>query len=101
MSTSSSLAENRPGAGSPRSLEALRPAVAYHRQHPSAPRRQLSSAPGSVAQQCRGLRRALQAPWPKRQDTACCWCGHVTKEGMLAGRKVRKHLVMPLLTFEG
>lgn len=60
--------------------------------------RELSSAPGSVAQ----LREccALLVRFAKQRNVAIFLVGHVTKEGVIAGPRVLEHMVDTVLYFE-
>src|SRR5579859_6964144 len=61
--------------------------------------RELSSAPGSVAQVREVAARIVAVA--KRRRVAVVLVGHVTKEGGLAGPRVLEHLVDCVLRFEG
>jgi len=61
--------------------------------------RELSSAPGSVAQVREVAARIVAVA--KRRRVAVLLVGHVTKEGGLAGPRVLEHLVDCVLRFEG
>ena len=60
---------------------------------------EISSAPGGVSQVTNCGNLIIRAA--KATDTAVVIVGHVTKEGTLAGPKVREHLVDVVVNFEG
>src|SRR5215207_7267184 len=60
---------------------------------------ELTGAPGSVGQVREVAARIMQVA--KADDIAVLLVGHVTKEGALAGPRVREHLVDCVLQFEG
>ncbi len=61
--------------------------------------RDISSAPGSIAQVREATARVMQVA--KTRGIATILVGHVTKEGSIAGPKVLEHLVDTVLYFEG
>src|SRR6202167_3688920 len=80
-------------------LERERPEVCVIDSVQTLDARELSSAPGSVAQvrEVAGQIVALA----KRRRIAVLLVGHVTKDGTLAGPRVLEHLVDCVLQFEG
>jgi DNA repair protein RadA/Sms len=77
----------------------LRPALLVVDSIQTVYRRDVASAPGSVAQvrECAGTLVRLA----KDEAIAVFIVGHVTKEGVLAGPRVMEHLVDTVLAFEG
>jgi DNA repair protein RadA/Sms len=80
-------------------LERERPAVCVIDSVQTLDARELTSAPGSVAQVREVAARIVGVA--KRQRIAVLLVGHVTKEGALAGPRVLEHLVDCVLQFEG
>lgn len=77
----------------------VRPALLVVDSIQTVYRRDVASAPGSVAQvrECAGALVRLA----KDEAIAVFIVGHVTKEGVLAGPRVMEHLVDTVLAFEG
>ncbi|MDR7421144.1 MAG: DNA repair protein RadA [Armatimonadota bacterium] len=77
----------------------VRPALLVVDSIQTVYRRDVASAPGSVAQvrECAGVLVRLA----KEEAIAVFIVGHVTKEGVLAGPRVMEHLVDTVLAFEG
>src|SRR5579872_317129 len=80
-------------------LERERPEVCVIDSVQTLDARELSSAPGSVAQVREVAARIVAVA--KRRRVAVLLVGHVTKEGGLAGPRVLEHLVDCVLRFEG
>lgn len=80
-------------------LHRTRPAVLCVDSIQSMSSRQMTSAPGGVAQ-VREAASALQRE-VKAAGVACFLVGHVTKGGALAGPRTLEHLVDVVLHFEG
>jgi DNA repair protein RadA/Sms len=80
-------------------LEHERPEVCVVDSVQTVHSRELSSAPGSVAQVREAATRIMELA--KRLRISVLLVGHVTKDGALAGPRVLEHLVDCVLQFEG